>query len=135
MTRRTIDQVREQARRTWRGDEFAPRFKDLSDMPGWTFVTSSKLDDCLTHVLRYAIDYRDTRWPRVSGHTQCNMGLTVRPVELADVTFVCRRCLAACEVYGVELPIAHLIPDDGCCASNGKRRGRRGAAAVAGGAS
>lgn len=54
------------------------------------------------------------------GTTQCYP----RWVPVADETFVCRRCHARAERYGV--PTFGLIPDSGCAVSGGKRglRGR-----------
>lgn len=122
MSRRTVDDIRRRHLRR-RHHEHAAHLRALADMPEWTFVTSLQAD-CLTHVFRYAYDWRDTRWPRVSVTTQCGQAIVSQPVPTGDVSFVCARCLVACDVYGIELPVEFLIPDNGCAVSGGRRRGR-----------
>jgi hypothetical protein len=101
---------------------------------GWGDLFRSREPDCMPHLLRYgmmrpAADWRlrlDPDGYRVTVQSECGEVLMwVEPLDPAVHLFCCRRCIEVRERYGGRTH--HLVPDDGCSITGG-RRGRRGAA-------
>lgn len=115
--RRTVEQIKRDSLRGWKGTEIAV----LSPDEAQVWLATSDYAECLTHIVRYATAAAGR--PRLTFHVQCGaMVQHGHAVAIADETFACGRCIAAAEKHGE--PTFGMIPTSGCEVSNGKRRGR-----------
>ena len=132
MSPRTIQQIRDDYASSWsppsrrRATILDPNAGECEPM-----FTSSRLDDCLTHLTRFIIDFPEWSFTTESGrviqhdayqdaHGWCGTRMMPRQIPVGESTgFVCAACIATAEKYGE--PTFGTIPDTGCTVSGGKR--------------
>lgn len=90
---------------------------------------TSLMSGCLSHRTRYGMAFNiGEANQRVSYTAEC--GVTINdavPVEARDEFFMCCRCFAVCEEYGLDT--LNMVPATGCEVSGGVRgKSRRGKA-------
>jgi len=126
---RTVDDLRLRELTAWRPTGRHPNTV-LAPIEAGVFLATSRLADCLTHIVRNVTivhPWHDHRVGRTHlGHTTyvawCAQ-FAHRPVDPDDELFGCHLCIARADRYGY--PTFNLVPATGCEVSGGKRGRRR----------